>query len=225
MSSVDETKKDQHNEFEEAVYRSEQFFVKHFKTLAIAFAAIVVLVVGFFAYRYFISGPKEVKASEALIPAEEAFIQEQDSLSLYGAGLASKGTEAIAKEYKGTDAANLAHAYSGIALYDQGKYKEALEELKAFSSKEQYVAPSLLRLMGDCQVQLGALDAAVKLYKEAAQKADNMAISPSCLAKAGRVLEKQGKISEALALYREAKDKYLDNSVEADILRAEAKAK
>lgn len=54
-----------------------------------------------------------------------------------GAGIApcsqgrrGPGFEAIAKNFSGTDAANLAHAYSVICLYDMGKYQEALAELQ-----------------------------------------------------------------------------------------------
>jgi len=132
----------------------------------------------------------------------------QASPALKGRGAGAPGFEAIAKNFSGTDAANLAHAYSGICLYDQGKYQEALAELKKFSADETVVAPSVQRMIGDCLAQLGKLEEAVKTYEAAAKAASSEAISPSCLIKAGHVYEKLGKYDKAIALYNEVKTKY-----------------
>lgn len=212
---------------DESVFKTEQFLEKYIKQILGAVAAVVVCVGGYFAYQKFVAEPKEEKAATALFKAEDKFINGQDSLALKGEGVATKGLESIIKDYSGTDAANLAQAYKGIALYDAGKYQEAIDALKAFDGDDAYVKPSLMRLIGDAYAQLGKYDEAAKTYEEAARKADNDAISPSCLIKAGHAYEKLGNKSKALELYQTVKDKYYTSpesqTVEADIARASAK--
>lgn len=212
---------------DESVFRTEQFLEKYLKHILGAVAVVVLCVGGYFAYQKFVAEPKEEKAAVALFKAEDNFINGQDSLALKGSGVATKGLEAVIKEYSGTDAANLAYAYKGIALYDAGKYQEAIEALKAFKGDDAYVAPSLIRLIGDAYAELGKYDEAAKNYEDAAAKADNDAISPSCLVKAGHAYEKLGNKAKALELYRTVKEKYYaspeSETVEADIARASTK--
>lgn len=54
----------------------------------------------------------------------------EDSTVLSTAGISDQGVLSVAKDYKGTKAATLAHLYAGVANYDLGKYQEALQELK-----------------------------------------------------------------------------------------------
>ncbi len=120
---------------DEKVLKGELFFERHGKKIIIAVAAVVIVALGIFAYHRFVQVPKAEKATAQMFVAEDSFIAGQDSLALKGQGAGAPGFEAIAKNFSGTDAANLAHAYSGICLYDQGKYQEALAELKKFSTE------------------------------------------------------------------------------------------
>lgn len=65
---------------------------------------------------------------------KEYFISEKDSfqLALQGNGADFIGFKAIADEYSSTKAGNLAAAYSGLSLYNLGKYDEAITYLKNF---------------------------------------------------------------------------------------------
>ena len=135
----------------------------------------------------------------------------------------------IADKYSNTDAGKLAHAYAGIIYYDEGKYEEAIRELKTFKAKEKMVAPSITRLIGDCYVELGKYDEAAKYFMDAAKAADNPVVSPSCLIKAGHVYEELGQYDKALKAYKEIQDKYYtapeSESIEASIIRVEAQLK
>lgn len=214
---------------EEAMVQGEQFLEKHLRKILIGMAGVVVVAAGIFAYVKLVKEPGVEKASAAMYVAEDRFISGQDSLALVGEGLNSKGFEAIIKEHSGTDAANLSYAYSGISLYETGKYQEALEALKQFSSKDEYVAPSIQRLIGDCYAQLGQIKEAASAYEKAASMADNEAITPSCLLKAGYAYEKLGEAKKALDLYQSIKTKYYTSveaqTIEADIIRATAAIK
>lgn len=211
---------------DEVMAQSERWVERNYKTVIMAVVGVTVLILSGYAYYKLIHQPKGERAASEMFTAEDRFMNEQDSLALAGEGITGRGFEAIKSEYSGTDAANLAQVYSGIVLYDAGQYEEALKNLKEFSSKETYVAPSVQRLIGDCYAQLGKLDDAVAAYEQAANVADNDAISPSCLVKAGHVYEKLGKFDKALAAYEQVKTKYYTSpeaqSIEADILRAQA---
>ncbi|MDO4707440.1 MAG: tetratricopeptide repeat protein [Porphyromonadaceae bacterium] len=210
----------------EVMIQGEQFIEKHLKKVLIAVAAVVLIVVGIFAYIKFVREPRAMQASVASYVAEDHFLRYQDSLALSGIGIEHKGFEALAKEYSGTDAANLAHAYSAIAHYDAGKYDAAIEDLKHFSGKDQFVAPSLKRLLGDCYAQLGKYEEAVAAYLEAAKMANNEAVTPSCLIKAARAYEKLGKTDKAKEVYLSLQKDYAASveaqSLEADLLRVGA---
>lgn len=214
---------------EEAMVQGEQFVEKNLKKILLAVGAVVLVAVGIFAYVKLIKEPNVEKAAAAMYQAEDHFIMGRDSLALAGEGIATKGFEAIQKEYSGTDAANLAYAYSGICLYDAGKYAEALEALKQFSAKDAYVAPSIQRLIGDCYAQLDQIKEAASAYEKAASMANNDAIAPSCLIKAGHAYEKLGDAKKALELYQSIKTKYYTapeaQTVEGDIIRATAALK
>ena len=152
-----------------------------------------------------------------------------DSAALNAPAAGAMGLLEIADKYSSTDAGKLAHAYAGIIYYDEGKYEEAIRELKTFKAKEKMVAPSITRLIGDCYVELGQYDKAAKCFMDAAKAADNPVISPSCLIKAGHVYEELGQYDKALNAYKEIQDKYYtapeSESIEASIIRVEAQLK
>lgn len=207
----------------EMVSKGEHFIEKNSKLILYILLGVVVLGVGIWLYVEKVHKPRVERASASLYQAEEQFMAGADSLALSG----ESGFLAIAKEYSGTKAAKLAHAYAGIIYYDEGKYQEAIDELKKFSAKETMVAPSLTRLIGDCYVELQQYQEAVKYFEQAAKDADNAVVSPSCLIKAGRVYEELGQNDKALAVYQQIKDKYYTSaeasSIDASIIRVQSK--
>lgn len=219
--------KNTHNEHEasEVLSRGEHFFEKNANLIFYIALGVIIVAFGIWAYLKYVQAPRADKAYEAIYSAEENFINRQDSAILVASGLSNESLLDVAKKYKGTKASNLSHVYAGIAYYDMGQYEKALDELKKYKGKDKMVAPSVVRLMGDCSVQLNKLDEAINYFVKAASRADNDVVSPGCLIKAARVYEQQNKVDKALALYREVKDKYYTSpeatQVLADITRLE----
>lgn len=224
MASKENQQQDHH--IEEVVSRSEQFVEKNITKIGLAILAVFIIVAGIFAYKRYVIQPKSQEASAKAYLAEDKFIQELDSVALNGNGANEMGLLSIIKKYSGTDASNISKAYAGICYYNLGKYEEAIEQLKGFSAKENMVAPSITRLIGDCYVQLKKYEEAVNYFEKAAAAASNDAITPSCLVKAGRVYEELKQYDKALAAYTQVKEKYYTsmeaNTVEADIIRVKA---
>ncbi len=211
---------------DKALVEGEHFIEANLNKILLGLALVIGVVVGVYAYIKFYQEPKEEKAVAELFVAENNFILGQDSLAVAGEGMSSMGLRQVAEEYAGTEAGAMAHVYTGIAFYEEGKYEEAIEELKQCTAEDNYVAPSVKRLIGDCYVQLNKLEEAVAEYEEAASMADNPAIAPSCLLKAGRVYEVLGQKDKAIALYEEIQEKYYTSPekelVATDLMRAKA---
>ena len=212
-----EIKQEQVLNVEEAVSRSEAFINKNKKVLVAVVAAVVAIVtVGLLVSTYVIA-PREKKAAEALFAGERYFQNGDYELALDGDQYEYAGFEAVAADFKGTKAANLAKAYEGISLAKLGRYEEAIAALKAFKGNDVMVAPSVLAALGNCYAQMGQEAQAAATLVKAAKKADNNLLSPAYLIQAGQIYEKLGKKGEALKAYKQIEEKYYGSMQAMDI--------
>ena len=85
---------------------------------------------------------------------QEYFNNEIFDKALNGDGQGYAGFNAIASDYSGTDAANLAHLYAGLCYANLGKWKEAQQALDAYSpSSDAMVSPAAVAALGNVQSQ------------------------------------------------------------------------
>jgi tetratricopeptide (TPR) repeat protein len=96
----------------------------------------------------------------------------------------------IMDDYKWTDAANLSHYYTGIIYLKQGKFQDAIDQLKDFNGKDKMVTNMAYGAIGDSYAELGNMDDAVDYYKKAAYHFENDLTSPMFLKKAAMLLER-----------------------------------
>lgn len=209
---------------EQSLNTQEEFFLKYRKQILIAVAAIVIAVCGYVTYTSFFAGPREEKASTALAKAQEAFGQGDYQKALNG-DKAQEGFLAVADNYGGTDAANLAELYAGLCYANLGKWAEAVKYLDDFSSQgDAMISPAAMAALGNALAHTGDIDKAISTLKKAAAMADagseegvNNSLSPTFLVQAARLLESQGKKDEALAIYKDVKEKYINSVAAQDI--------
>jgi tetratricopeptide (TPR) repeat protein len=196
------------NEGRDTVEKVTGFWNQYSKQILIGLAAILIVGGGIFGYNYFISGPNEKKASEAMRYAEEFFRQDSVKLALEGDNL-NPGFLKIISKYGGTKAANLAHYYAGSCYLTMGDFKNAAKHLEDFSTSEPLVKARAKALLGDANSELGKKDEAAKLYKEAGSifEKDDF-YSPQYLFRAGYLYESMGKTKEAIEVYKMIKEKY-----------------
>ncbi len=202
---------------EDAVTKSEAFLIKNKKTIIGVIAAIVVIIAGIFMYKNLYAAPREERAQVALFKGQDYFASDSYAEALNGDSIGYIGFLRITKEFKGTKAANLAKAYTGLCYAQLGEYEEAVKALNSFKGKDQLVAPALKAAMGNCYAQLGELDKAASLLLKAAREANSTALSPIYLLQAGEILVKQGKYDDAIKAYTQIKEKYV-RSYEASII-------
>ena len=209
---------------EQELNKQEAFFLKFRKQILIAVAALIIVVGGWAAYSNLVAGPREEKASTALAKAQDLFGQGEFQKALNG-DKTMEGFLAVAENYGGTDAANLAKAYAGLCYANMAKWKEAVTYLEDFSArKDMMISPAITGALANAYANTGDVDKAISTFKKAAEMADskaednvNNSLSPSYLISAARLLESQNKKSEALDIYKEVKEKYVNSASSQDI--------
>lgn len=193
---------------EEVLTRSEKFFVNNKKTILGVLIAIIVIIAGGMLYNAKVAGPREVKASEALFPGENYFMNGYYETALKGDLSNYIGFEQIAKEYRNTKAGNLANAYAGICCAQLDSFEVAAKYLSKFKGNDQMASPSVLGALANCYASMDQLDKAVSTFLKAAKKADNNLLTPYYLFQAGLIYESMVKPEQALKLYNRIKIEY-----------------
>ena len=186
-----------------------------------AIGALAVAAVGYFVYDHFVMEPKQDVAANDMFQAQQYYEQAvngQAADSLYNLALnggeGKMGFLGIISEYSGTDAANLAHYYAGTSYLNMGKFKEAIEHLEQFNSKDLFLKAMSLGAIGDAFAELNQPQEAFEFYKKASEHTPNDFSTPRYAYKAGLMALELGKKDEALKLFTNVKDNY-KGSVEA----------
>jgi len=145
-------------------------------TIGIIVAALIVIGLIWFA----VDRNSSAKADEAVALAD---VEMNDSIALkYYMDAAELGHKS----------GNRAKLHAAIALYQQGKYEDALNYLKDASVGSDIVEAGKYSLMGDCYVNLKNYDEALSSYNKAISVADNNPqIVPFVLVKEANVYRAQ----------------------------------
>ncbi|MCQ2073471.1 MAG: hypothetical protein MJY96_10175, partial [Bacteroidaceae bacterium] len=89
---------------EEALSRSEQFFENNKKTIFGILIAIIVVIAGGMLYKSKVVEPRELRASEAIFPGENYFMNGDYKSALEGDAYGFEGFEALSDQYSNTKA-------------------------------------------------------------------------------------------------------------------------
>jgi predicted negative regulator of RcsB-dependent stress response len=168
--------------------------------------AILLGVIGYLGYNWY-SAKQDEEAQAALFPIVSKF--EADSVK----GL-SKDFIKVADEFGMSKAGNLAHFYAGVAALKDGKYDEAIEQLKDFSANDLLVQARAYSLIGDAYVEKKAYGDAIDYYKKAADYKPNKFFTPVYLMKLAGAYEANKENDQALEAYTTIVEKY-ENAQEA----------
>jgi tetratricopeptide (TPR) repeat protein len=217
---MSEIKKPLHVENEKSVVAQlQKYWSGYGKQTTYALAIIILLIAGFFGYKYLIQEPNEKKATEAMFRAEEYFRMDSARLALQGDNINS-GFLKIMSKYSGTKAANLSEFYAASCYMKLGDFNNAIKYLKNFSTPALQVQARAYGLLGDAYSELNNKDEAVAQYKKAGTVFEEDAlISPEYLFRAGYLYESMGKKNEAIEMYQLIKDKYPNSQRGYDIDR------
>ena len=202
---------------DQSASKAEDFIAKNQKFILGSLLAVVIVVVGYFAYDKFIADPKQQEGAEELFVLQQNFQKAVDDTankadSLYN--LVLKGSEGkfgaikIAEEYSGTDAGNLANYYAGIAYLNTGKYAESVTSLEKFSSDDIMLSTLAKGAIGDAYAQQNKSKEALEFYLKAADASKNDFTRPRYLLKAAKTALALGNKADALKYFTDIKDNY-----------------
>ena len=224
MAKKDKQEKENELEVGQIISRSEQFIEKNRQKLIYGIVGVVAIVGLIIAYHYGYVQPRNEEAKAIIYRGEQFFEKDSFSLALNGNGIDYEGFEAIADQYGGTVAGNLAKAYTGICYYKLGDPQTAVKWLKSYKGNDLQIAPSVTGLIGDCYVSLGNTKESVGYFEKAAAKANNDLISALYLKKAGLAYESLNRYIDAVKAYKTIKERYGSSTEAMDIEKYIARA-
>lgn len=183
----------------EQISKTEQYLEDN-KGLTFGLLAIIVLGIGgYFGYKYYNDNRNTVAQAE-MFQAEYYFEQDSLNLALNGDGN-TLGFKDIIEDYSGTESANLASYYAGVAFLKQGDFKSAILYLEDYSSSDLLIQSRAYSLIGDANMELEDYSNAIKYYNKAADYNANEYFSPGYLMKAALAYELSNDNAGAIKSY------------------------
>lgn len=169
--------------------------------------AVLLLVVGFFAYQKLYKEPNEKKAANAMSFAQQNFQMDSLNTALNGDGQ-RLGFVRIAKKYSGTKAGNLANYYAGVSYLQMGETQNAVKYLKEFDANGTDLKLVAAGALGDAYMELGKVKEGIDSYTEAASDKENTVLTPLYLYRAAVAYEMNNQADKAIGAYKRIRDEY-----------------
>ena len=205
-----------------AVERAKGFWAKFSKPITYVGSAIIILIGGWYAYKFFYKAPKEEKASELVFPAEKIFGKmaagssfAKDSVNLVlNGGVTSEGDKVnglltVANNYGGTAAGNRAEYIIGACYLHVGDFDKAVKYLKEFDGHGAgQIQSAAYRMLGDAYAELKKNDDALSYYSKAVDAASSKDESTKflSLSRAALFCDAIGKTKEEIGFLQQIKD-------------------
>ena len=209
---------------DEVLNKTEHFFEKNQKIILGVVGGILLIVGGFVLYTKWYLPGKNKDAQSAMWKAEKYFEKDSLKLALNGDG-ANMGFLDVISDYGATKAGTLAHYYAGICYLKQGKFQDAIDQLKEYDGDDQVVSAMSKGALGDAYMELNDNEKALELYKEAADNNPNPFSTPLFLMKVGMTYEILNNFEEALKAYERIQKEYYKSSESREIDKYIARAK
>ena len=206
------------NTLDEGSSRTQQWVEKNQNKILGVVGIVSILVIGIFAYSKLITEPKESKAFNEMYSAQkkfdEAILIDNDSLyniALNGDDL-NMGMLDVIEEFSGTNAANLAHYYTGMMYLNMNDYQNSIKFLSKFNSNDILLSSLATGSIGDAFAELNQFEDAYDYYVDAFESSDNSFSAPKYLFKAGILGASLGKNSAALTYFKRIQSEYPDSA-------------
>jgi predicted negative regulator of RcsB-dependent stress response len=194
----------------EKLQGAEHWIEQNPKTLIGIVGAIVIIVGGYFGFKYY-QGNQNAQAQKEMFQAVRYF--EADSLNLAMKGDGNNlGFEQIIEDYGMTAAGNLANYYAGVISLKQGKHSLAVFYLDAFKASDILVQARAYSLIGDAYMEQKKYEEAASYYEKASDYKPNKFYTPTYLMKLALAYEKLNQNEKAMAAYDRIINDFWDSS-------------
>ena len=192
----------------EAKESAQDFIEANQKPIMGALLGLLVIIGGFFAYKYWYKAPREKEAATQMAAAQQQFERDSFAVALSNPGGTNMGFLDIVDNYGNTKAGNLAKYYAGVSYLHLGQYDAAIDYLKDFSGSGDVLPTTRLGLIGDAYSEKGDYDNALSFYQKAVNAGDNEFLTPIYLKKKGMLHEKNQEWEAAAKAYEQIKKKF-----------------
>lgn len=173
-------------------------------------AGLALVLVAFVGYLFY-QQQQEVKAQELLGTIVGEYEAGNYRVALDGSE-GRPGLLAIADDFGGTDAGNLASFYAADALFSLGEYDQALAHFQDFDAEENFIGASAVAGQAAVYETKEDYRRAGDLYRRAALMFENDLMSPRYLLDAGRSFEAGGAYDEAREAYALIQERFPESS-------------
>lgn len=189
---------------------TERFLEKNAKLLTIIFGALVVAVLGFFAYKQFYVQPRNEEATLSYLSAQKNLAEGKTDLALGGKSAANPGYLGTFKDYSDTEVGKLSAYNAGLIKFKEGKYQEAYDLLDKFSSDSKVLTALKYGAMADSQSNLNKNEDALSLLDKAISASDDPYTKYYFTRKAGTLALAMKKNAGAKKYFSTIEEKYED---------------
>lgn len=189
---------------------TERFLEKYSKPLGIVFGALILGVLGFFAYKQFIVAPQNAEAMKTFLSAQKNLMEGKDKEALGGKSAANPGFVGTYNDYSSTNIGKLAGYNAGLLKFKEGKFQEAYDLLDQFSSDNKTLVAMKFGAMADAKSGLNKNDEALSLLDKASSASSDPYTSYYFTRKAGILALGLKKNAEAKKYFSAIDEKYQD---------------
>lgn len=189
---------------------TERFLEKYSKPLGIVFGALILGVLGFFAYKQFIVAPKNVEAMKTFLSAQKNLMEGKDKEALGGKSAANPGFVGTYNDYSSTNIGKLAGYNAGLLKFKEGKFQEAYDLLDQFSSDNKTLIAMKYGAMADAKSGLNKNDEALSLLDKASSASSDPYTTYYFTRKAGILALGLKKNADAKKYFSAIDEKYQD---------------
>jgi tetratricopeptide (TPR) repeat protein len=192
---------------------------KKLRLITMVVGGLVVIVLGFFAYRQFMWKPENEKS-------KDSYWRGMNHAKVDSTDLAINELSAATKKYDGKIGGENAQFAYARQLMVKGNFKKALTELEGVEVTDTYISILCIGLQADCHSELGDYEKAANMYLSAADVSSNDWTTPMYLMKAGLCAEEIKNFEKATECYQRIKDDYTSyaqqRKIDKYIARAES---
>ena len=187
---------------------TEKFLEKNAKMLLIIFGALVLAVLGYFAYQQFYVAPRNEEATLSYLAAQKNLADGKEDLALGGKSAANPGYLGTYKDYSGTKVGKLSAYNAGLIKFKEGKFQESYDLLDKFSSDNEVLMALKYGAMADCQANLNKSDDALSSLNKAISASDDPYTTYYFTRKAGLLALALKKNTDAKKYFSTIEEKY-----------------
>jgi tetratricopeptide (TPR) repeat protein len=218
-------------EVKETLEKAKGFWAKFSKPITYVGSAIILLIGGWYAYTNFVKTPNELKASDAIFPAEKLFGKmaaissfAKDSVNTVLNGGVDDGNKitgllTVIKNYGSTPAGNRAQYMAGACYLHLKEFDKAIKYLKEFDGNGAgQIQSKAYLLLGHAYAEQKKTEEAFSYYKKAGEVLNDKDATQKVVAlfMAASYADFLGKTKDAISILQDMKDNHMEGMVKKD---------